>query len=173
VPDVRGGAAAREPATSAAPATAAVAAGEHGALRLWLRLFTTTTLIERQLGAALKRHGSSLPRFDLLAQLDRAPDGLRMTALSERLLVTGGNVTWLVRSLARDGLVVRERDARDGRSAVVRLTPAGRRHFRTMARRHERWVEQLVGGLPPRDRAALGSHLTNLKQSVTRLEDLA
>lgn len=146
----------------------------HEALRLWLRLFTTATLVERQLGTALKRgFGSSLPRFDLLAQLDRAPDGLRMTELSERLLVTGGNVTWLVRSLAAEGHVVRERAAQDRRGAVVRLTPAGRRHFRAMARAHERWIERLVGGVPPRDRRALARHLATLKQSVTTSEELA
>jgi DNA-binding MarR family transcriptional regulator len=147
---------------------------DHDALRLWLRLFSTTTLIERRLAAALKRaYGSSLPRFDLLAQLDRAPEGLRMTDLSERLLVTGGNVTWLVRSLAREGRVVRERDARDGRGAVVRLTPTGRRHFRAMARAHERWVEHLLAGLPARDRLVLARHLGTLKHSVASLEDPA
>ena len=73
---------------------------DHESLRLWLRLFTTTTLVERQLDSALKREFSStLPRFDLLAQLERAPDGLRMGELSERILTTGGNVTWLVRAL--------------------------------------------------------------------------
>ena len=56
---------------------------DHESLRLWLRLFTTTTLVERQLDSALKREFSStLPRFDLLAQLERAPDGLRMGELS-------------------------------------------------------------------------------------------
>lgn len=153
---------------------AAQEAGAHAALRLWLRLFTTTTRIERRLGATLKRtYGSSLPRFDLLAQLDRAPDGLRMTDLSERLLVTGGNVTWLVRTLARDGYVVRRRDARDGRGAVVTLTAAGRRHFRTMARAHERWVEQVFDDLSPRDRTSLARHLGTLKHAVTRLEESA
>ena len=70
---------------------------DQESLRLWLRLFTTTTLVERRLDSALKREfGSTLPRFDLLAQLERAPDGLRMGELSERILTTGGNVTWLV-----------------------------------------------------------------------------
>lgn len=147
---------------------------DHEALRLWLRLFTTAAHIERRLGAALKRSfGSSLPRFDLLAQLDRAPDGLRMMELSERLLVTGGNVTWLVRSLAADGHVVRERAAHDGRGAVVRLTPQGRRHFRTMAQAHERWIDALLAGVPPRERVALATRLGTLKQHVTQLEELA
>jgi DNA-binding MarR family transcriptional regulator len=142
-------------------------------LRLWLRLFTTAAAVERQLGSALKkRFGSSLPRFDLLAQLERAPEGLGMTTLSQRLLVTGGNVTWLVRSLAREGLVVRERAPHDGRAAVVRLTPAGRRHFATMARAHERWVRTLLAPLSPAARAALGTHLTALKRGIAQSPEL-
>jgi DNA-binding MarR family transcriptional regulator len=144
------------------------------ALRLWLRLFTTTALIERRLGAALKREfGSSLPRFDLLAQLHRAPDGVRMTALAESLLVTGGNVTWLVRSLEDDGYVVRERPTTDKRAVTVRLTPAGRRHFATMADAHARWVRTLTRPLPPEARRALAEQLRVLKQHAHTLEDLS
>lgn len=147
---------------------------DHDALRLWLRLFTTAAVIERRLGSALKkRFGSSLPRFDLLAQLDRAPEGLGMTELSERLLVTGGNVTWLVRSLAKEGLVVRERAAHDARAAVVRLTPAGRRHFATMARAHERWVDALLVSVPPAARRTLDSHLATLKREVAQHPELS
>jgi DNA-binding MarR family transcriptional regulator len=149
------------------------AARDHEPLRLWLRLFTTSALIERRLGSALKkRFGSSLPRFDLLAQLDRAPEGLGMTELSERLLVTGGNVTWLVRTLARDGYVVRERAAHDARAAVVRLTPAGRTHFAAMARAHERWVDALLASVPPAARLALDSHLATLKRDVAHHPEL-
>ncbi|HRN54221.1 MAG TPA: MarR family transcriptional regulator [Gemmatimonadaceae bacterium] len=85
-----------------------LAQDDHEALRLWLRLFTTTTMVERVVDSTLKREfGSSLPRFDLLSQLYRAPDGLRMGELSERILVTNGNVTWLVAALEREGYVKR------------------------------------------------------------------
>ena len=144
----------------------------HEALRLWLRLFSTTALIERRLASALKRtFGSTLPRFDLLAQLDRAPDGLRMTELADRLLVTGGNVTWLVSSLVRDGFVSRERAAHDARAVIVRLTPRGRRHFAEMAREHERWVSALLGGMPFAERRALAAHRGTLKHHVAHLEE--
>jgi len=142
------------------------------ALRLWLRLVSTTTRIERRLASNLKRQfGSTLPRFDLLAQLDRAPDGLRMTELAERLLVTGGNVTWLVTSLVRDGLVSRTRAVHDGRAVVVRLTTRGQQHFTEMASAHEGWVTTLFAGLPATARKALAAHLGTLKQQVSTLED--
>lgn len=138
---------------------------EHDALRLWLRLFTCTTAIAQTLGSALKREfRSSLPRFDLLAQLDRAPDGLRMGELSERTLTTGGNITWLVRALEADGYVSRKVAANDRRAAIVRLTPAGRRHFAAMARAHEQWIVSLLSSLSASDRRTLHDLLGSVKQ---------
>ena len=141
--------------------------GDHESLRLWLRLFTCTTIIERRVGSALKREfGSSLPRFDLLAQLDRAPQGLRMGELSERILTTGGNVTWLVRALEAEGLVTRRVAPNDRRAAVVRLTAAGRRHFVAMARAHERWIVALFSSLAPADRRAMHALLGTVKAQL-------
>lgn len=139
-------------------------APEHDSLRLWLRLFTCSTMIAQHVGSALKREfGSSLPRFDLLSQLDRAPDGLRMGELSERTLTTGGNITWLVRALEAEGLVTRRVADNDRRAAVVRLTPAGRRHFATMARAHERWITTLLSSLSAPERKTLHALLGAVK----------
>ena len=157
--------------TSGDPETR-LAAGDHQPLRLWLRLFTCTTMIERQLSARLKREfGSTLPRFDLLAQLQRAPTGLKMQELSARLLVTGGNVTWLVTSLVRDGHVTRTRAADDGRSAIVKLTPTGKRYFSRMARAHERWVAALLSGVPSREQRQLHLSLGNIKQQLRQIQE--
>ena len=143
----------------------AIEEGAHDALRLWLRLFTCSTMIATHVGSALKREfGSSLPRFDLLAQLDRAPDGLRMGELSRRTLTTDGNVTWLVRALEAEGLVSRRVSAKDRRATVVRLTPAGRRHFAAMARAHERWIINLFSSLTATERRTMLALLGTIKQ---------
>jgi hypothetical protein len=84
---------------------------DHHALRLWLRLYACTSLVESRVRRRLQaRFGTTLPRFDLMAQLDRSPQGLRMRELSSRLMVTGGNVTGLTDTLEDEGLVVRESD---------------------------------------------------------------
>jgi len=142
---------------------------DHQSLRLWLRLLACTQLIETQVRQALKSgYGTTLPRFDLMAQLDRAGGGLKMGELSRRLMVTGGNVTGITDMLEREGLVVREPDATDGRAYRVRLTPEGRRQFRRMAAEHERWVIELLGGLTARQRDQLVSLLGVLKTEVGR-----
>ena len=137
---------------------------DHEALRLWLRLFTCTTMIERVVDSTLRRDfASTLPRFDLLAQLFRCPDGLRMGELSARILTTGGNVTSLVAALEREGLVRRRPAPDDGRATLVRLTAAGRRHFTAMARAHERLISGLFDGLSATERRALHAALGTLK----------
>lgn len=156
--------------TSAAPLhdpESRLAHDDHEALRLWLRLFTSTTLVQRSVDSTLKREfGSSLPRFDLLAQLHRAPDGLRMGELSERTLTTNGNVTWLVAALEREGMVKRRPDAIDRRATVVRLTAVGRRHFEAMAARHERLIVDLFDAISPTERLALHTALGSIKSRV-------
>ena len=138
---------------------------DRDALRLWLQLFTCTTHIERTVGSALKREfGSSLPRFDLLAQLERAPHGLRMGELSERILTTGGNVTWLVRALESDGFVARRPASDDKRAKVVRLTASGRQHFAAMARAHETWISTIFSALTPVERRHMHARLGRLKK---------
>ena len=88
----------------------------HQSLRLWLRLLTCSNQIENRHSAeSAIEFGTTLPRFDLMAQLERAPEGLRMSELSQRMMVTGGNVTGITDGLEKEGLVVREVDSADRR----------------------------------------------------------
>ena len=142
-------------------------ADDHLALRLWLRLLACTNLVEAPLRQRLREQfDGSLPRFDLMAQLDRHPQGLRMRELSRRLMVTGGNVTGLTDRLVAEGLVERREDPADRRTCQVQLTVEGKRQFRAMARAHEAWVAELFGGLTPAQQAQLFALLGQLKASL-------
>jgi DNA-binding MarR family transcriptional regulator len=142
-------------------------ADDHMALRLWLRLLACSNLIEAPLRTRLREQfDCSLPRFDLMAQLDRHPKGMKMRDLSQRLMVTGGNVTGLTDKLVEDGLVERRDDPSDRRAYTVLLTPAGKKFFRQMAEVHESWVVQLFDGLSPAKKAQLFALLGELKQSL-------
>lgn len=142
---------------------------DHLALRLWLRLLACTNLVEAPLRQRLREgFEGSLPRFDLMAQLDRHPGGLKMRELSRRLMVTGGNVTGLTDRLVAEGLVERQPDPNDGRAYTVALTPEGRRQFRTMATAHERWVVELLGGLDAAEQQQLFELLGRLKDGLRR-----
>src|SRR5688500_8973847 len=108
----------------------AARADDHRALRLWLRLLTCTQLIERRVRSRLReRFATTLPRFDLMAQLARHPEGLKMNELSRLLMVTGGNVTGIVDQLEGEGLVARVDEPADRRAFRIHLTKAGERSF--------------------------------------------
>jgi DNA-binding MarR family transcriptional regulator len=142
--------------------------GDHLALRLWLRLLSCTNLIEAPLRTRLREQfEGSLPRFDLMAQLDRHAGGLKMSELSRRLMVTGGNVTGLTDKLVTEGLVERRDHPEDRRACTVSLTPEGKRQFRSMARAHEAWVVELLGGLTAAQQAQLFELLGRLKGSIS------
>lgn len=142
-------------------------ADHHDALRLWLRLLTCTLMIEREIRARLReRFAITLPRFDLLAQLERHPRGLRMGELSRRLMVTGGNVTGLANELVAEGLVERLAVPGDRRASVVRLTTRGKRAFDAMAAAHEAWIVEILAGMPGVERDRLHRLLGQLKSNV-------
>ena len=139
----------------------------HDALRLWLRLFTCSQLIERAIRVRLRREfNTTLPRFDLLAQLERNPDGLKMGELSQRLMVTGGNITGLTDQLVKEGLVRRQAISGDRRAFAVQLTAKGKRAFDAMASAHEQWVIDLLAGLTVAERRSLYALLGRAKVAV-------
>ncbi|GAB3627268.1 MarR family transcriptional regulator [Pandoraea terrae] len=140
---------------------------EHDALRLWLRLLTCTNLIETDIRSRLRQEfDCTLPRFDLLAQLDRHPEGLKMGELSKRMMVTGGNVTGITDQLEKEGWVTRETVANDRRAFLIKLTPRGKKAFASMARAHEAWVETLMRQMPEKEQQQLYSLLGSLKAAI-------
>ncbi len=153
---------------------AGTTAAEHPqALRLWLRLLTCTQLIETRIRAELRdSFEMTLPRFDLMAQLERAPDGLKMNELSRRMMVTGGNVTGITDQLVHEDLVERVQVPGDRRAYQVRLTPKGRSHFVAMAHAHEAWVVAAFDALTEREQETLHRLLGKVKQqSHSRTKD--
>lgn len=145
-------------------------ADERRAVRLWLRLLGCTHRLEQALGQRLRRNfGTSLARFDYLAQLQPYPEGLRMKALSRRLMVTGGNITGLTDQLLAEGFVTREVDVNDRRSHIVRITPQGLATFERMAVAHRQWVDALLAGVTEPDRQMLHRLLGGLAKSLDAL----
>jgi DNA-binding MarR family transcriptional regulator len=144
----------------------------HQSLKLWLRMLSCTMLIEAEIRGRLRTEFDiTLPRFDLMAQLDRHPEGLRMGELSKRLMVTGGNVTGITDQLEQEGLVVRALVADDRRAYSVKLTAAGRRAFTRMASVHENWILELMGGLSGEEKATLIDLMSKMKQHLTTPTD--
>ncbi len=143
---------------------------DHGnELRLWLRLLTCTTLIEGEVRSRLRQRFSvTLPRFDLMAQLDKAPEGMTLSDLSRRMMVSNGNVTGLVERLVDSGHLDRRTSETDRRVQVIRLTKIGRSEFRKMAAEHETWIGDIFSDLTPKDVRELMRLLAKTKGSAQK-----
>jgi DNA-binding MarR family transcriptional regulator len=138
-------------------------------LRLWLRLLTCTNLIEAEIRRRLReRFDVTLPRFDLMAQLDKAPDGMTLSDLSRRMMVSNGNLTGLVERLVASGHLDRRTSQSDRRAQVISLTALGRAEFRDMAALHEGWIATLFADLTQKDQEELMRLLAKTKLSTRR-----
>ena len=141
-------------------------------LRLWLRLLTCTQLIEKQIRTELRlKFDTTLPRFDLMAQLERNPDGLKMNDLSRRMMVSGGNITGITDQLVTEALVERVVVDGDRRSYRVKLTEKGHASFAEMAAAHENWIVDAFAGLKATDLSALHKLLGQVKQHAMNAKD--
>lgn len=119
-------------------------------LRLWLRLLRSARAIEAELRERLRKEFAvTMPQFDVMAALARAEDGMTMTELSRRLMVSNGNVTGIIDRLVAEKLVARQAPVTDRRSFIVRLTPKGALHFTGIAKVHEGWVDELLADIDP------------------------
>jgi DNA-binding MarR family transcriptional regulator len=143
---------------------------DHAALKLWLRMLTCTILVEGNVRTFLRQsYNTTLPRFDLMSQLHRNPEGLRMVELSERMMVTCANVTGITDQLEREGLVQRKIPEGDRRSFIVKLTSRGRRVFTGMAKAHEELIQQILSGLTQEQLYQLHDLLAIVKRSTLKL----
>jgi DNA-binding MarR family transcriptional regulator len=148
-------------------ATPSVAESEHLELRLWLCMVSCSVKMESILSQRLRKEfKTSMARFDVMSRLERHPDGLTMSDLSRRLIVSNGAITGLVDKLAEAGLVTRRDDPNDRRSTIVRLTRKGRDNFLRMARRHEEWVVSILGELSSEAQSELLQNLTLLQRNL-------
>ncbi|SHH14660.1 MarR family winged helix-turn-helix transcriptional regulator [Massilia sp. CF038] len=144
----------------------------HQSLKLWLRMLSCTVRIENEIRSRMRAtFDITLPRFDLMAQLERYPQGLRMGELSRRMMVTGGNITGITDQLEQEKLVVRVPDQKDRRVYTVKLTEAGRRAFADMAVVHEGWIAELLQDMSSDDKGQLITLLSQMKQHLTAADD--
>lgn len=137
---------------------------EHDQLRLWLRLFSVARLIENEVRRRLlQEFDTTFPRFDILSQVERAPDGLNLGELSQRLMVSPGNITAVIKRLVEDGLILREQNPADRRESFIHMTPLGRAAFAEMAAAHEGWIRSLTAGLDPAETRQMLGLLRKMK----------
>jgi DNA-binding MarR family transcriptional regulator len=136
-------------------------------LRLWLKLLKASSLIEDEIRRRLRSEfKSTLPRFDVMSALERAPEGLKMSQISKRLRVSNGNITGIVDKLTDEGLALRVAVPGDRRANLIHLTPKGQRVFAEHAKTHAGWINEILAELNEDDIDGMILRLDHLTKSL-------
>ncbi|MBT4871669.1 MAG: MarR family transcriptional regulator [Marinovum sp.] len=136
-------------------------------LRLWLKLLKASSLIEDEIRRRLRAEfKSTLPRFDVMSALERAPEGLKMSQISKRLRVSNGNITGIVDKLTDEGLALRVAVPGDRRANLIHLTPKGQRVFAEHAKTHAGWINEILAELNEDDIDGMILRLDHLTKSL-------
>lgn len=114
-------------------------------------------------------YNSSLPRFDVLANLELAPEHvISTTELAKTLIASKGNITRLLDRMEADGLIQRKLNPNDRRISDIHLTEQGLNYFKEMAVSHEKWVDDIFNALSNQEMKELVFLLSKIR---SRMED--
>lgn len=135
-------------------------------LRLWLQMLKAVRHVEGRLRERLRAgYDTTLPRFDVLAALHAAPQGMKMSELSQHLVVSNGNVTGVVDRLVAEGLAERQTLESDRRAFLVQITEKGRGLMDQMAADHLRWIDEMFTEISEPDAARGISIMLDIRNS--------
>jgi DNA-binding MarR family transcriptional regulator len=126
----------------------------------WTGFLRAHATLVRELDEELTaRHGLPLSSYDVLAQLEDAPEGrLRMSHLADAVLLSRSGLTRLVTRLAEQGLIERVECKNDARGAFAAITEDGRERLNEARETHRAGVrERFLGRLGEREQRELAN----------------
>lgn len=145
----------------------------HGknALRAWIQLTKCAKRIEGHVNRRFAdAHGTSLSRFDVLANLERCErHAAGATELSRMLLASQGNITRLLDRMEQDKLIRRRPSPDDRRVSEVQMTRAGEALFERLAQDHEAWTDGMFVSLDNDELKQLIGLLAKLRNRLGEL----
>jgi MarR family 2-MHQ and catechol resistance regulon transcriptional repressor len=116
--------------------------GQRLALGLWIALARCYSTYAKAIAIKVQEYDLTVPQFGTLEALYHLGP-LSLGELAEKLLVTGGNVTYVMDRLESRGLVARYRSPEDRRVVQARLTPEGRDLVAGVFPGHAEYVQHL------------------------------
>ena len=138
---------------------------EENALRLWIALARCYVTFSRAVACKVAEYDLTAPQFGVLEALYHLGP-LSLGELAEKLLVTGGNVTYVMDRLEAQDLVARERSGDDRRVVRAHLTTKGRATIEGVFPGHVDFVSGLVDSLDKDDQDQLRDLLKKLGKGI-------
>ncbi|MBT8337770.1 MAG: MarR family transcriptional regulator [Gemmatimonadetes bacterium] len=152
-----------------APAERTWSTEEERALRLWIALARAYSTTARAVAHKVGEYGLTTAQFGILEALHHLGP-LPLGELAEKLLVTGGNVTYVMDRLEALGFVVRKRSDADRRVVTAVLTPEGRALVAAVFPGHASFVRDLMASLDPDEQEQARDLLKRLGKGIAESE---
>jgi MarR family 2-MHQ and catechol resistance regulon transcriptional repressor len=159
------GSATRPPGAAGGRAPPRYGAATDRALDLWVALARCAASVHRLSAHDIQRYGLTQPQFAVLEVLHHKGP-LPLCVVGEKLLVTGGNVTYVADQLERAGFLRRERSAADRRVVRACLTAKGTALMARAFPKHAAVLARAARSLTPREQAALARLLKKWGRSI-------
>lgn len=135
--------------------------GEEAALRMWVALGRCYSTLGKAVASKVQESGLTMPQFGTLEALYHLGP-MSLGDLAEKLLVTGGNVTYVMDRLEDQGLVRRYRDPNDRRIIQAKLTTEGHAVIAEAFPRQAAHLEHVSRHLTPEEQETLRELLKRL-----------
>lgn len=135
------------------------------ALRLWVILARCHATYAKAIAAKVQDYGLTTPQFGTLEALYHLGP-LSLGDLADKLLVTGGNVTYVMDRLEDQGLVYRYRCPEDRRVIQAKLTPEGHDLVAEVFPGHASYIEHLSRHLTTEEQEVLSGLVRKLGTGI-------
>lgn len=133
-------------------------------------LFGISRVLRRRLRRDIEASRLRGAQAELLRLVVERP-GIGVSAAARELYLAGNSVSTVVNKLVEAGLLRRETDPQDRRSALLLPTPDAVKRLRLRDERRRALVRDQVAGLSAADRAALDAALPALRRLAQGLHD--
>ena len=100
-------------------------------LKAVIALNRATSLLNQRAGAVFCRHGLTMQQFAVLEVLYHRGD-LSVGEIIRKILATGGNMTVVLKNLAKENFVTKRAEPSDSRVAIISITAKGRQKIESI-----------------------------------------
>ncbi|WP_297447917.1 MarR family transcriptional regulator [Ferrovum sp.] len=121
-------------------------------------------------GSHIRTLGLTTPQFDVIATLGNT-QGMNCRDIGQKTLMVKGTLTGVLDRLEQKGLITRISHPTDGRSTLVRLSPAGEELFARVFSAHLAHLEPVFALLGRETLETLRQHLEQLRHSLEKQSD--
>ena len=141
--------------------------------RLFFRLYQCANMLHKTGSRALEAEGMTTQQWAVLGALSRQQPGagMKLGELARYLMVSRQNLAGVVGRLERDGRVESAPDPSDGRSRLIRMTPAGRQVWQRKALpKIHAFYEQALDGFSSNDMVHTVHYLLKMLENMKRID---